>query len=62
MAYVQLGLQNFEKDADLMKKAIDEDWWSKRIDVIRREKKRILNELQFFPRLEKILEKHGKLN
>ncbi len=60
-AYVQLGLHSFERDAATIEKAMKEDWWSQRIEVIRKEKKRILNELQFFPRVEKILEKHGKL-
>jgi hypothetical protein len=60
MAYVQLGIHNFEKDAEIIEKAIKEDLWAQRIEVIRKEKKRILNELQFFPRVEKILEKHEK--
>lgn len=54
-AYVQLELSNFEKDYTIIKKAIQEDWHSQRLPYILKEKKRILNELQFFPRLEKIL-------
>lgn len=56
-AYVELELSNFEKDLELIKTAIKEDWHSQRLPFIRNEKKRILNELQFFPRLEKIIEK-----
>ena len=54
-AYVQLDINNFEKSYELIKKAIDEDWWSKRIDIIKKEKNKILNKLQFFPVIEKII-------
>jgi hypothetical protein len=54
-AFVWLELSDFEKDYDIIQKAIEEDWWSQRIEFIRKEKLRILNELQFFPRLEKII-------
>lgn len=54
-AYVQLNLEDFEFSLDIMQKAISENWWEQRIDYIRQEKKKILNDLQFFPRLEKIL-------
>jgi hypothetical protein len=56
-AYVYLELVDFEKDLATIKRAIAEDWWSKRIDVIRAEKKKILTQLQFFPRLERVLTK-----
>jgi len=54
-AYVQLELSNFEKDYETIQKAIREDWQTQRLPYIREAKKKILNELQFFPRLEKIL-------
>jgi hypothetical protein len=54
-AYVKLELYDFEKDYQTIKKAIDEDWWSQRIEFIRNEKQKILNDKQFFPRLEKII-------
>jgi hypothetical protein len=47
-----LPLDNFEESISIVKKAIEEDWWSKRIDVIRKEKEKILNKLGFFPRLQ----------
>ena len=56
-AYVQLSLVDFDKDLEIIKRAIQENWWEKRIDIIRKEKHRILNELQLFPRLERILNK-----
>lgn len=54
-AFVKLELKDFEADAKLVKKAIEEDWWSERIDIIRQEKRKILDNLQFFPRFEKII-------
>ena len=55
-AFVWLELSNFENDYQTIKKAIEEDWWSKRIEYIRAEKIKILNQLQFFPRLERIID------
>jgi hypothetical protein len=57
-AYVYLELSNFEKDYNTIKKAISEDWHSLKLPYIKAEKKRILNELQFFPRLQKIIEQN----
>lgn len=54
-AYVQLGLSNFEKDYEIITTAIKEDWYTKRLPFIKEAKIKILNDLQFFPRLEKIL-------
>lgn len=50
-AFVRLTF-NFEEDLKTIKKAIEEDLWSKRIPYIRAAKKKILEELQFFSRLE----------
>lgn len=54
-AYIQLELSNFEKDYEIVKKAIEEDWHTQRLPYIQEAKRKILNELQFFPRLERIL-------
>ena len=54
-AFVWLELSNFEQDYKLIKKAIEEDWWSERLSYIKQAKTKILDELQFFPRLEKII-------
>lgn len=59
-AFVYLELSNFQKDYEIIQTAIREDWYSQRIDVIRKEKQKILNQLQFFPRLEKILTNNEK--
>ena len=55
-AFVRLPLNNFEESLSIIDKAIKEDWWSQRIDIIKKEKQKILNELGFFPRLKKIVE------
>jgi hypothetical protein len=54
-AYVYLELKDFKHDMDVIKKAIEEDWYTQRLEYIRKEKNRILNELQFFPRIENYL-------
>lgn len=54
-AYVYLELANFQKDYEKIKKAIEEDWHTQRLPYIKNAKRKILQELQFFPRLEKIL-------
>jgi GR25 family glycosyltransferase involved in LPS biosynthesis len=54
-AFVLLDINDFEKSYQIIKQAIDEDLWSQRIDFIRQEKQRILNELAFFPTIQKII-------
>jgi hypothetical protein len=54
-AFIWLELSNFEEDYKLIKKAIEEDWWKERLSYIKQAKTKILDELQFFPRLEKII-------
>ena len=54
-AFVRLPLDNINECISIITKAIEEDWWSQRIDIIRREKQKILNELGFFPRISKII-------
>ena len=53
-AFVYLELSNFENDLNTIKKAIEEDWYSQRLPYIKEAKKKILSELQFFPRLQRI--------
>jgi hypothetical protein len=55
-AFVRLPLDNFNECVSILSRAINEDWWSQRIDIIRKEKQKILNELGFFPRLKKIIQ------
>ncbi len=57
-AFVYLELSNFEKDYEIIKKAIEENWWEQRLPYIKEAKQKILNETQFFPRLKAIVDKH----
>jgi len=50
-AFVQLGLYNFEKDAEIVKKAIEEDWYTQRLPYIKAAKKKILTEMTIFKRI-----------
>ncbi len=54
-AFVYIELSNFEQDYQLIKKAIEEDWWTQKLPYIKEAKKKILNSLQFFPRLQQII-------
>ena len=54
-AFVRLDLNNFKESLDIINKAIEEDWWSQRIEYIKKEKERIINELGFFPRIQKMI-------
>lgn len=54
-AFIPIDLDDFDAAFETIRAAILTDQWSKRIDVIRSEKRRILDRLQFFPMLETIL-------
>lgn len=56
-AFVYLELSNFEDDYQKVKKAIEDNLWEERLPYIRSAKKKILNYLQFFPRVERIITK-----
>ena len=56
-AFVRLPLDDVAESMRIVEQAIREDWWSQRIDAIRESKKKIMNELGFFPRIQKIIEK-----
>lgn len=55
-AYVYLDLNDFEKDYQKVKEAIEGNLWEERIEIIRKEKKKILNHLNFFPRIKRFFE------
>jgi GR25 family glycosyltransferase involved in LPS biosynthesis len=57
LAYVQLDLDNFDKSYKIIVDAINEDLYSKRINIIREEKYKILNYYNFFPTIERIITK-----
>jgi len=61
-AFVRLDMNDFNGSLAIIKKAIKEDLWNQRINVIREEKQKILNELGFFPRLNNLITDHRKNN
>jgi hypothetical protein len=60
LAYVELDIDDFDKSLNIIKSAVESDLWSQRIDIIRKEKAKILKEMAFFPRLDKIIKKKNK--
>lgn len=57
-AFVYLELNNFEDDYKKVKEAVEGNLWEERIPYIRAAKKKILDYLAFFPRLERIINKN----
>jgi GR25 family glycosyltransferase involved in LPS biosynthesis/tetratricopeptide (TPR) repeat protein len=55
LAYVQLDMNDFEGSFQIMRSALLENLWEKRIDSIKKEKQRILDIYNFFPTLEKVI-------
>lgn len=55
-AIIVLELKDFEHDYNIIKNAIQNNEWEKRLPYIKAEKERILKEKQFFPRIQKIIE------
>jgi GR25 family glycosyltransferase involved in LPS biosynthesis/molybdopterin-guanine dinucleotide biosynthesis protein A len=60
LCFVRLDLNDIPGSIEIIKKAMKEDWWSQRINIIRREKEKVINELGFFPNLAKIIKTHEK--
>lgn len=50
-AFVRIDISKPEEAFKIIETAIKEDWWSKRLNIIRQEKEKIINKLGFFPRL-----------
>jgi GR25 family glycosyltransferase involved in LPS biosynthesis/glycosyltransferase involved in cell wall biosynthesis/GT2 family glycosyltransferase len=55
-AFIRLELEDFEADLARIREAIAGDEWSKRLPYIREEKRRILDEYQFFPTLARVID------
>ena len=51
LAYIVLDLNDIPGSMEIVRQAIENDEWEKRIDVIRTEKKRILVDMNFFTRI-----------
>lgn len=60
-AYVWLELENFENDYLIIKNAIESNLWEERLPFIREAKQKIINETQFFPRIESIIIKSNQI-
>lgn len=58
LSFVRLDLDNIDESISIIQKAINEDWWSQRIENIKKEKNRIINELGFFPTINKIIKEN----
>jgi hypothetical protein len=54
-AFVKLDLSDLNSAMQTIETAIREDWWSQRISFIRDAKRKILNELAFFPTLQSLI-------
>lgn len=54
-AFIRLDLDDPAACVRTIRTAVENDEWSRRLPAIRREKARLLNTLQFFPTLERIL-------
>ena len=54
LCFVRLDLNDIPGSIEIIKKAMKEDWWSQRINIIRREKEKVINKLGFFPNLAKL--------
>lgn len=61
-AFVYLELIDFEHDYNVIKHAIDNNLWAERLPFIKIAKQKILTELQFFPRIKKIIENFENQN
>lgn len=57
--FIRVDIHDFDKSIDIIKSSIQNNEWEKRIEFIRQEKIRVLNELSFFPTLERVLTEIG---
>ena len=55
MSFVQINLDDFEKAYGIISDAIQSNLYEQRLPHIRKMKERLLNEMQFFPRIEQII-------
>lgn len=57
MAVVLLDMNDFEKSYNIICDAIKNNLWEERIGIIRKEKQKILDYYNFFPTIERVLER-----
>jgi hypothetical protein len=51
-AYIRIEMSNFEDDYTLIKKTMENNGWEKRLEIIKLEKYKILNQKQLYPQLD----------
>ena len=61
-AYIWLDLDDFEGSFKIMKEAILNNEWEKRIEIIRREKQKVLEYYNFFSTLDRLINHDFKFN
>lgn len=54
-AYIILDLNDIPKSMEIVKNAIENNEWEKRIDIIRSEKNKIINQMNFFTRIYNLI-------
>lgn len=57
MSFVQIDLDDFETAYQIISDAIESNLYEQRLPYIRKMKEHLLNEMQFFPRIEQIINK-----
>ena len=60
-AFVRLPLEDPATALKIIHQAIEEDWWSQRIEIIKQMKEKILTHLGFYPLMERLLIKNSQL-
>jgi len=55
-AFIRLDLNDYEKSYQIIISSIANNEWEKRLPIIKQMKHRILTELQFFPRIQKLIQ------
>ena len=56
-AYILIDIDDYEKSLQIINEAISNNEWEKRIDIIKKERLKILNEMQLIPVIESIITK-----
>ena len=55
LSFVEIDLDDFDKAYDIISNAIASNLYQQRLPYIRKMKNKLLNEMQFFPRIEKVI-------
>ena len=58
LAYIQLDLNDFNESFNIIKNAVKNNLWEDRLEIIKREKQKILDKYSFCPTVEKVINSH----